>query len=108
MKHAALGLLALAACAHSAATQQSRSADLGVQDALHGVRYALPSGADSWQVSREGNARSVSGVEAEVSSFAMAKPSTTQQCREHARSRLSGRKDAPANAVPASLIRIAA
>jgi len=100
VKHAAVGLLALMACAHSAAKREARS-DLTVHDALHGVRYALPSGTDTWQVSREGNARSVTGVEAEVSSFAMAKPSTTQQCREQARSRLSAKETAAANAIPA-------
>jgi len=89
-------LLALAACAHGPAKQEARGADLSVQDAVHGVRYALPSGADAWQVSREGNARSVSGVETEVSSFAMARPSTAQQCRDHARSRLASRKDGDA------------
>jgi len=81
VKHAAVLLLALAACAHGAAKQEARATDLEVQDAVHGVRYSLPSGPDTWQVSREGNARSVSGVETEVSSFPMAKPSTAQQCR---------------------------
>jgi tetratricopeptide repeat protein len=97
VKHAASSLIALFACAHGSATKDGRPADLEVQDAVHGVRYSLPSGADTWQVSREGNARSISGVEAEVSSFAMAKPNTAQQCRDHARSRLAG-KDAAAAA----------
>ena len=100
MKHAAVLLLALAACAHGAAKQEARATDLEVQDAVHGVRYSLPSGPDTWQVSREGNARSVSGVESEVSSFPMAKPSTAQQCREHARSRLAVKREG--EAAPAS------
>ena len=59
---------------------------------MHGVRYSLPGGAETWQVTREGDARSVSGVEADVSSFAMARTSDSQQCREHARSRIAGEK----------------
>ncbi len=93
MKQATALFLLLAACAHGPAKQQASAADLSVQDAVHGVRYALPASADTWQVSREGTARSVSGVETEVSSFAMAKPSTAQQCREYARSRLAGKKE---------------
>ncbi len=82
---------ALAACAHgSGAPQPSPQPPLEVQDAVHGVRYSLPDGAATWQVSREGNARSVSGVEADVSSFPMAKATDPRQCRDHARSRLSG------------------
>jgi len=97
VKHAAWLPIALFACAHGSSPKKAAAlSGLEVQDAVHGVRYSLPSGADTWQVSREGNARSVSGVETEVSSFALAKPSTPHQCREHARSRLSARKDAPA------------
>ncbi len=95
--------LALIACAHGKpANEASGQAALEVQDAVHGVRYSLPSGADTWQVSREGNARSGSGVEAEVSSFPMAKPTTPEQCRDHARSRLSPKKEAGATETPSA------
>jgi tetratricopeptide (TPR) repeat protein len=99
VKQAALSL-ALIACAHAPAPPQAAGAPSGlqVQDAVHGARYSLPSGAETWQVSREGTARSVSGVEAEVSSFPMAKATTPEQCREHARSRLSPAKKNPAAA----------
>jgi hypothetical protein len=92
--------LALIACAHSPAPPKAGGAPSGleVQDAVHGVRYTLPSGADTWQVGREGLARSASGVEAEVSSFPMATATTPEQCREHARSRLSPPKKDPAEA----------
>lgn len=99
MKQATLAL-ALLACAHSPAPKQAAAAPSGlqVQDAVHGVRYTLPSGAETWQVSREGTARSVSGVEAEVSSFPLAKETSPERCREHARSRLSPPKKQPAAA----------
>ena len=95
MKHGWFALVLLLACAHGRGGQ-SRAPAIEVQDALHGVRYALPSGTDTWQVNREGSARSVSGVEAEVSQFAMAKPSTAQQCRDNARTRLTGKKEGAA------------
>ena len=90
-----LGLvLAAAACSHAASgpqalPQKPRTEGLEVQDAVHGVRYRLPPGADVWQVSREGNAHSLSGVEAEVSSFPLARAATAAQCRDHARTRLT-------------------
>lgn len=98
--------VALAACAHgSPRPAQAPAARSGVEveDAIHGVRYALPPGSDLWQVSREGAARSLSGIEAEVSTFPMAKAATPAQCREHARSRLGSRKESrdPAIAVDA-------
>lgn len=106
----AVALLA-AACTHAAATAPrpaskaagaARPGSVEVQDAIHGVRYQLPPGGDDmWQVSREGDARSSNGVEAEVSSFPMAGPATAAQCRDHARSRLSSRKDSPAQAMTA-------
>jgi hypothetical protein len=85
--------LFLLACAHAAQTapQPARHAGVQVEDAIHGVRYELPPGADLWQVSHEGAARSLSGTEAEVSSFPLAKPASAEQCREVARSRLGGR-----------------
>jgi tetratricopeptide (TPR) repeat protein len=93
-------LLALAACAHAPAKPASEppraAASVEVQDAIHGARYSLPAGAELWQVSREGKARSVSGVEAEVSSFPMGKTTSAEQCREHARSRLAPAKEAAA------------
>src|SRR5262249_26031337 len=96
VKHTPAFLPALVACAHAPAKQEAGAADLSVQDAVHGVRYALPPSAETWQVSREGTARSVSGVETEVSSFAMARPATALQCREYARSRLAGKKEGEA------------
>ena len=91
-------VLALVACAHAASTPKAGTPALQVEDGVHGVRYSLPQGAGTWQVSREGTARSESGVEAEVSSFPLAKPGDGQQCREHARSRLGGAANAPASA----------
>ena len=96
MKRLAPIALALAACAHGPGGKDARSG-LEVQDAVHGVRYSLPAGADTWQVSREGTARSASGVETEVSSFPLAKPGSAQQCREYARSRLVSKKDPPSD-----------
>ncbi len=92
----------LAACAHArpapvAPVAESKPVPPGsvaVQDAIHGVRYLLPPGEDSWQVTREGDARSASGVEAEVSSFPLAKPSNAAACRDHARTRLTAHKEA--------------
>jgi hypothetical protein len=97
---------ALASCAHGAATDQAKKANktgVEVEDAIHGVRFQLPPGADLWQVSREGAARSLSGIEAEVSTFAMAKSAQATQCRDHARSKLGSRKESrePATAVDA-------
>lgn len=93
----ALVVAALAACAHRSGgpgqAQDGNRPPVEVEDAIHGVRYALPPGSDLWQVSREGAARSLSGVEAEVSTFPMATPATPRQCREHARKRLGSRKD---------------
>lgn len=103
----ALLALALASCAHRAsgpeAAQKANRPGVQVEDAIHGVRYALPPGSDLWQVSREGAARSLSGIEAEVSTFPMAKATTPSQCRDHARSRLGSRKESrdPATAVDA-------
>ena len=96
MKRAAALLAALAACAHSKAQQAPASSSkngVEVQDAIHGVRYQLPPGADLWQVSREGAARSTSGAEVEVSTFPMGKPASPGQCRENARARLGVRSD---------------
>src|SRR5207237_339174 len=102
VKHAAALALALLACADAPAAKEARSASLEVQDAVHGVRYALPAATETWQVTREGTARSPSGVETEVSSFPMARPGTSQQCRDYARARLSGKIAAPAEAGGAS------
>ena len=90
----------LAACSHArpappaSAARAAPPGSVTVQDAIHGVRYLLPPGEDTWQVTREGDARSASGVEAEVSSFPLAKPSTAAECRDHARTRLTGHKGA--------------
>jgi len=103
----ALLALALAACAHGTARsgESAPPPGLEVQDAVHGVRYTLPTGAETWQVSREGTARAASGVEAEVSAFPMARPTTPQQCREHARTRLSGDKERETAGPPPDLPR---
>src|SRR5205823_13525060 len=101
VKRAAALLAALAACAHSKAQQAPASTSkngVEVQDAIHGVRYQLPPGADLLQVSREGAARSTSGAEVEVSTFPMGRPPTPAQCRENARSRLGARRDSRAAA----------
>jgi hypothetical protein len=96
----ALLVTSVFACAHGSGQSGPRTSGLTVQDAVHGVRYDLPAGADTWQVSREGTARAVSGVESEVSSFPMAKPTSGEQCRDHARSRVAGKREAAAaNAV---------
>lgn len=100
MRLCALLVIALAGCAHGSGggSGAPKGSGMEVEDAIHGVRYSLPVGSDAWQVSREGTARVASGVEAEVSSFPMGKATSAQQCREHARSRLSPRKEAPATA----------
>jgi hypothetical protein len=101
VKWLAAAVLALAACAHSEARTETKpapprtetSGGILVQDAVHGVRYELPPGSDPWQVTREGNARSAAGVEVEVSSFPMAKPTSPPACRDHARSRLASKQE---------------
>jgi hypothetical protein len=94
----AAALLLVAACAHGEVGQRSAKSESGsgiqVQDAVHGARYELPPGPDPWQVTREGNAHSASGVEVEVSSYPMAKLTSAATCRDHARSRLLSRQDA--------------
>jgi hypothetical protein len=105
MKRFALAL-ALTACSHAAAPGPTKVAakpaaagtlnvpgSVEVQDAIHGVRYTLPPGDDLWQVTREGDARSASGVETEVSSFPLARPGTAAACRDVARERLAPRKE---------------
>jgi tetratricopeptide (TPR) repeat protein len=96
VRRAAAVAFALLACAHGRSAKEGHAAGLEVQDAVHGVRYSLPAGPDTWQVSREGAARSVSGIETEVSSFPLAKVGTAQQCRDYARSRLASKKEASA------------
>ena len=97
----------LASCSHAKSTaavppfevKDVPPDSVAVQDAIHGVRYLLPPGEDTWQVTREGDARSASGVEAEVSSFPLAKPATAPACRDHARTRLTSHsKESPAAA----------
>jgi cysteine dioxygenase len=103
---AVAALLSLAACSHGEAQPGLKNAasakaegGIQVQDAVHGVRYQLPPGADPWQVTREGNAHSTAGVEMEVSSFPMAKPTSPASCRDHARARLASRPEGTATAV---------
>ena len=94
----------LASCSHAKSTPAAPHAEaraatpdsVAVQDAIHGVRYLLPPGEDTWQVTREGDARSASGVEAEVSSFPLAKPATAPACRDHARTRLTSHTEGSA------------
>ena len=99
MKSLAATLFAVAACAHSEARPDQKaprtetSGGILVEDAVHGARYELPPGSDPWQVTREGNAHSASGVEVEVSSFPMAKPTSAAACRDHAHSRLASRQE---------------
>ena len=95
MRHARLAAVALlaAACAHGPQKPQppgapAAAADsnaIEVQDAVHGVKYQLPPDSDPWQVTREGTARAASGVEAEVSSFALPKDAAPALCRDKAR-----------------------
>jgi len=103
---AAVLIASLFACAHGNGQGGARGTGLTVQDAVHGVRYDLPPGVETWQVSREGTARAVSGVESEVSSFPMAKATSAPECRDHARTRVAGKREAAAaNAIAADLPR---
>ncbi len=98
-----LALALAAACAHpqqagpkAEAAAAAKTGSVQVEDAIHGVRYLLPPGEDGWQVNREGEARSAS------SSFPLAKPAAPADCREHARTRLTSRKEpSAANATAA-------
>ena len=56
--------------------------------AIHGVRYELPPGDEIWQVARDGEARTASGVEAEIVSFPLTATAKAQACRDHERERL--------------------
>src|SRR5439155_5315656 len=56
LRLAACGLLAAAACSPSAAAgktektaEKQKPFGVEVEDAIHGVRYQLPAGADLWQ-----------------------------------------------------------
>ena len=100
LPRAAAAALLCAACAHGpqkpAAPGAPAAADsnaIEVQDAVHGVKYQLPPDSDPWQVTREGTARSASGVEAEVSSFPLARDAAPATCRDRARSRLAPAKE---------------
>ena len=99
---AALALVVFAAaCARSKPKPDAHAAHepsaVEVEDAIHGVRYELPPGDEVWQVSRNGEARTASGVEAEVGWFPLAKAATPQACRERERQLLSkdGEGEAP-------------
>jgi tetratricopeptide (TPR) repeat protein len=102
MKRAAAFLAALMACAHAKApaTAQAAAEPTGVEveDAIHGVRYELPRGDEVWQVSHEGQARTASGVEAEITSFPLAAIAAPKACRERERERLA--KDNQASDTP--------
>lgn len=105
MKQAAGLLFIAAACAHApappkAAQGQKPGQGVEVEDAVHGVRYELPGAADPWQVTREGNAHSATGVEAEVSSFPMATPAVPAGCRDHARQRLGVKRESSSGDMP--------
>lgn len=86
MKRAAAALVAVVACAHpkqpAAAKTSKEPAGVEVEDAIHGARYELPAGTEVWQVSRNGDARTASGVEAEIGWFPLAKDATPSACRE--------------------------
>jgi tetratricopeptide (TPR) repeat protein len=56
-----------------------------VEDAIHGARYELPAGGEVWQVSRNGDARTASGVEAEIGWFPLSKNATPAACRDRQR-----------------------
>lgn len=89
MKRAAAALLAVVACAHSnepaAKTAAKEPAGVEVEDAIHGARYELPAGGEVWQVSRNGDARTASGVEAEIGWFPLSKDATPGACRDRER-----------------------
>ena len=99
MKRLAVTLVVLCSCAHGGGTSSAKATAAGpngpvqVQDSIHGVVYELLPGAETWQVSRDGNAHTASGVQVDVSSFPMARQATPAGCREHARTRLSGKKE---------------
>ena len=105
-----LYLLALVtACAHgrapsAAAPQAARarppSGTVEVEDSLHGVRYELPPSADGWQGAREGNAHVAGGVQVEVASFPMARTTSAAACRDLARSKLTGTREAEDKSKP--------
>jgi hypothetical protein len=107
VKQAAALLVLAAACAHAPASPKTPSVQVSrigqgveVEDAVHGVRYELPAAADPWQVTREGNAHSATGVEAEVSSFPLATPAAPAGCRDHARQRLNVKRESSSGDVP--------
>jgi tetratricopeptide (TPR) repeat protein len=87
------GLLLLLACAHKP-TEPTKAEPTGVEveDAIHGVRYELPPGDEIWQVSRDGEARTASGVEAEIVSFPLTATAKVQACRDRERDRLKDTK----------------
>ena len=95
--------LAAAGCAHvkppaAAAPQPSTARPPGgtleVEDAIHGVRYLLPPSADAWQGAREGSAHVAAGVQVDVASFPMARTTTATACRDLARAKLTGTREA--------------
>jgi tetratricopeptide (TPR) repeat protein len=96
MKHWAVCLLAAAlACAHgkpapeAAPPSNPKQRGVEVEDSLRGVRYQLPAGEEIWQVSRDGEARTASGVEAEIASFPLPKAATPKACRDRERERMA-------------------
>ncbi len=95
--------LAVAGCAHNrapsavapqAAKVRPPSGTVEIEDAIHGVRYELPPSADGWQGSHEGNAHVAGGVQVEVASFPMARATSAAACRDLARSKLTGTREA--------------
>jgi hypothetical protein len=103
MKRTAVALVSLLfACSHGKSSAKGQAApDPGaveVEDAIHGVRYHLPPGEEIWQVSREGEARTASGVEAEITSFPLADVAVPKACRDRQHERLN--KDLQAGDAP--------
>jgi tetratricopeptide (TPR) repeat protein len=95
---AAASLVALLACSHkpkAPADAKAEPTGVEVEDAIHGVRYELPPGDEIWQVARDGEARTASGVEAEIISFPLTATAKAKACRDHERERL---KDGNASA----------
>ena len=103
MRQLVILVLAAAGCAHNAAPSAAAapaararppSGTVEVEDAIHGVRYELPPSPDGWQGAHEGNAHLAAGVQVEVASFPMARATSATACRDLARNKLSGTREA--------------
>ncbi len=102
MRKPLLLILVAAACAHGGASTSTSSAKkvpppqgtVAIEDAIHGVRYDLPPSADGWQGAHEGSAHVAGGVQVEIASFPMARTTSAAACRDLARNKLSGTREA--------------